>query len=341
MCIITDCHNKDKYGEYCSKHKRNYLVADDIIILERFTNKSSDYLKNDIIKTLQKTIRNYKVDKTKKKQYFFDELKIHYQGLKNYSHNDIDKIKLIQRIYKENKREKLNKLRGEGYKNKDISNNDTDFFTYETRDEIDDKYYFSYKDDKGFIWFFDIRSFNKLNELNQPNPYTMNKIPDEIIEKSKILTNLLNLGKKDEVVDKALLQTSRKQIIKQKCIDLFCDIETSTMYCHPEWFLLLNIPNLKKLYRNLEDLWNYRLQLTNDVKSRICPPNGLAFTFRVSDVNRISDGWELRNLILNETLKFQNATTLEDKKMGYTYFIIGLGSVSRSCYECHQWLINI
>ena len=84
MCIITDCHNKDKYGEYCSKHKRNYLVADDIIILERFTNKSSDYLKNDIIKTLQKTIRNYKVDKTKKKQYFFDELKIHYQGLKNY-----------------------------------------------------------------------------------------------------------------------------------------------------------------------------------------------------------------------------------------------------------------
>ena len=50
------------------------------------------------------------------------------------------------------------------------------------------------------------------------------------------------------------------------------------MYCHPEWFLHLTINYLKRLYRNLEDLWNYRLQLTNDVKSRICPPNGLAFT---------------------------------------------------------------
>ena len=58
----------------------------------------------------------------------------------------------------------------------------------------------------------------------------------------------------------------------------------------------------------------------------------------VNDVNRITDGWELRNLILNEVLKFQNATTLEDKKMGYTYFIIGLGSVSRNCYGRHTWL---
>jgi hypothetical protein len=341
MCIITECQNKAKYGEYCTKHKRNYLVSDNIIIRERFTNKSGDYLKNDIIKTLQTSIKNYKIDKTKKKLYFFEELKTHYQGLKNYGNNEIEMIKRIQSIYRKHTNEKRNKLRGEGFKNKDTSNNDTDFFTYETMNEIDDKYYFSYKDDKGFIWFFDIRSFNKLIELNQPNPYTMNKIPTEIIEKSKVLTNLLNLGKKDEVVDIKLLQTSRKQIIKQKCIDLFCDIETTTMYCHPEWFLLLNIHNLKKLYKNLEDLWNYRLQLTNDVKSRICPPNGLAFTFRVSDLNRISDGQELRNIILNEIIKFQNATTLEDKKMGYTYFIIGLGSVSRSCYECHSWLMNI
>ena len=151
-----------------------------------------------------------------------------------------------------------------------------DFFTYETRMKLK-KYYFSYKDDKGFIWFFDIRSFNKLIEHNQPNPYTMVKIPSKIIEKAKLLSKKINLGKKDEVINQTQLKLSRKQIIKQKCIDLFCDIETTTMYCHPEWFLLLNIHYLKKLYRNLEDLWNYRLQLTNEVKSRICPPNGLTY----------------------------------------------------------------
>ena len=341
MCIITDCQNKAKYGEYCTKHKRNYLVSENIIIRERFTNKSSDYLKNHIIQTLKKSIRNYKLIKNKKKEVFFQELKTYYQKLQTYGNDDINKIKILQLIYRYYKSIKVNKLRGEGFLNKEKSNNETDFFTYETRDEIKDKYYFSYKDEKGFIWFFDIRSFNKLIEFNQPNPYTMNKIPNKSIEKSKVLTNILNLSVKDEVVDKKLLQTSRKQIIKQKCIDLFCDIETTTMYCHPEWFLLLNLQYLKKLYRNLEDLWNYRLQLTNDVKSRICPPNGLAFTMRVSDINRISDGPELRNIILNEILKFKNASTVEDKKMGYTYFIIGLGSVSRSCYECHSWLMNI
>tara|TARA_Y100001958_G_C21185227_1_gene514427 strand:+ start:127 stop:1143 length:1017 start_codon:yes stop_codon:yes gene_type:complete len=338
MCIINECHNKDKYGEYCTKHKRIYLVSNGIILYERFTDKQSDYLKNDIIKSIKHIDKNYKLDKSKKKDILFQELQKYYHDFKKY---DINKIIKIQRFYKDYQSNKLVKLRGEGFLNKKSANNDTDFFTYETYDEINDKYYFSYKDDKKFIWFFDIRSFNKLVELNQPNPYTMNIIPKDIIEKSKKLTKILNLGNKDEVVDKQLIQVSRKQLIKQKCIDLCCDIETSTMYCHPEWFLLLNIPYLKKLYRNLEDLWNYRLQLTNDVKSRICPPNGLAFTTRVSDVNRITDGWELRNLILNEILKFQNAQSIEDKKMGYTYFIIGLGSVSRSCYECHTWLMNI
>ena len=341
MCIINDCHNKDKYGGYCTKHKRNYLVSDDIIILERFTNKQSDYLKNDIIKTLKKVVRDYKINKSQKKETYFQELKTYYQQLQTYGNEDINKIKKIQFIYRYYKSEKFIKLRGEAFINKEKSNNDTDFFTYETRYEINDKYYFSYKDDKGFIWFFDIRSFNKLLEFNQPNPYTMNKIPEKTIQKSKLLTSLLKLGIKDEVVDKKLLQTSRKQIIKQKCIDLFCDIETSTMYCHPEWFLLLNLVNLKKLYRSLEDLWNYRLQLTNEVKSRICPPNGLAFAMRMSNVNRINDVYELRNIILNEIIKFQSASSLEDKKMGYTYFIIGLGSVSRSCYLCHSWLLNI
>ena len=45
MCIVNNCNNKDKYGEYCYKHRREYLVDKDTnrIILERWTNKCSDY----------------------------------------------------------------------------------------------------------------------------------------------------------------------------------------------------------------------------------------------------------------------------------------------------------
>ena len=340
MCIFTNCHNKDKYGEYCYKHRREYLVDKDTnrIILERWTNKCSDYLKEDILTTLNH-LGSFPNKLPKKDLFILLVDKIN--PLQTYSEKDIQKIVLIQTLVRNKHTEKLNKLRGEGFSNKSLSNNDSDFFTYDSRDEIDEKYYFSYKDEKGFIWFFDIRSFNKLVELKQSNPYTMLPIPKNVIQRAKDLTQLLHLNHNDDLVDHKQLQISRRQMIKQKCIDLFSDIDNSGYYCQPIWFLSLNLNLLKRLYRNLEDLWNYRLQITPEVKSRICPPNGLVFTTRVSDVNHYTNRDELRNLLLNDIMKFQNAVSFEDKKLGYMYFIIGLGTVSRPCVETHQWLMYV
>ena len=56
MCEFTEnnikCSKKNKYGDYCCKHKRNHLIQNDFIIFNNFTNKPSDYLKDDIVKTL-------------------------------------------------------------------------------------------------------------------------------------------------------------------------------------------------------------------------------------------------------------------------------------------------
>lgn len=330
MCL--KCDNKNKYGDYCYKHRKNFLCnKDDIIIPENFTNKESDYLKKDIIVTLKKYNTQFK---TKSKHDLFIILSKIYLNLKDYQKN-INKIIYIQNEYRNLKNKKKNILRGEGYNNKKECNNETDFFTYETYDEINDKYFFSYKDDQNIIWFFDIRSFNKLIEMNQPNPYTMKDIPSKVIENSKILTELLKLDKRDELIDKTALKLSRKEIIKQKCIDFFSEISQCGWDCQPEWFLNLNTFLLKKLYRNLEDLWNYRLQLTNEMKIRICPPNGIIFNIPVSQVNNINSSTTLKEIIINESIKFNNATNIEDRKLGYIYFLIGLGIVSRECYESH------
>jgi len=355
MCILDGCNSKEKYGEYCYKHRRNYLIDSNshqskTIIVDRWTNRCSDYLKKDIIDNLcdpwyfltEGTVSDDGIilaEKSKKELFLLLTNKIN--SLKKYNEKDIQRIIQIQTKIKNKGNNKIHHLRGEGFFNKSISNNDTDFFTYDSRDEINDKYYFSYKDEKGFLWFFDIRSFNKLVELKQPNPYTMLPIPKEVIKRAKNLTKLLKLNQSDELVDHKQIQLSRRQIVKQKTIDLFCDIDTSGYYCQPEWFLSLNLQLLKKLYRNLEDLWNYRLQITPEVKSRICPPNGLVFTTRVSDVNHYTNRDELRDLLLNDILKFQNAISFEDKKLGYMYFIIGLGTVSRPCCETHQWLMYV
>ena len=52
------------------------------------------------------------------------------------------KIKIIQGNFKNKKKVKNIKLRGEAFINRKICNNDTDFFSYETINEIDDNYFF-------------------------------------------------------------------------------------------------------------------------------------------------------------------------------------------------------
>ena len=57
MCILDGCNYKEKYGEYCYKHRRNYLIDSSkhpskTIIVNRWTNKCSDYLKKDILDNL-------------------------------------------------------------------------------------------------------------------------------------------------------------------------------------------------------------------------------------------------------------------------------------------------
>ncbi len=341
MCIFDGCNSKNKYGEYCYKHRSNYLCKDKCIIIENFTNKESDYLKNDIINTILKIDPKTPTITSKSKKDLFKMLSNIVDGFKKYETKDIDIIVKLQKKIKERIDNQLNILRGPGFKNHKICNNDTDFYSYDSIDDINQKYFYSYKDVSDFVWFFDIRSLNKLIEMKQPNPYTMNDLPSHVLEEVNKLNERLKLNQSDELIDTKNIKKTRKQIIKQKTIDLFADIDGTGYYCQPEWYLNLPRNYLKRLYKNMEDLWNYRLQLTNEVKSEICPPNGLNFTTRVSDVMRYNSKEDLQELILNDIIKFTNATSEENKKLGYMYFIVGLGSVSRNCLETHQWLAYI
>ena len=330
----VNCQNKKKYGNYCSKHKRFHLIENNTISYENFTNKSSDYLKKDIINTLISLGKQ--VNKNDKKDILYQELIKSFNILNKYSKDTKSILKLQKHIKKKNN---INTLKGIGYFNKNNCNNREDFFSFEDIDEIDDRYFFSYQDKNKFIWFFDIRSFNKLIELDQGNPYTRDTIPSPVIKRAKKLTEKLKLNENDNQVDLNAINQTKEQIVKQKTVDLFASIEQSGYECNIVWFLNLNRELLKKLYRNLEDLWNYRLSLTRELKIRIAPPNGNVFTTRVSDVNRISNKQDIQSIILNEVSKFNDAINDSDKKLGYMYFLIGLGMVSQECYLAHQWLM--
>ena len=52
-------------------------------------------------------------------------------------------------------------------------------------------------------------------------------------------------------------------MLLNKKLLIYSYIEQSGYTCQIEWFTNLSIRRLKKLYKQLEDIWNYRSQLSN------------------------------------------------------------------------------
>ena len=342
MCEFSEnnnkCCKKNMYGQYCNKHKRNYLIENDLIIMDRFTNKACDYLKKDILNTIN-YLDNKKYNKSLKKDVIYNILLDKYNKVKYYN-NNLRNIKTIQYRYKY-KYNKFNKLlRGVGFIDRTKCNNQEDFFTYETVDEIDDKYFFSYKDDKNIVWFFDIRSLKKLIELDQPNPYTMVLFDTITLIKANKLIEYLNnkkitLNFKDEMKE---LKKDKKAILKQKMVDLSAVIERLGYSFNLEWFKTLHSAQLRHLYRLLEDIWNYKTQLYQSMKEKICPPNGIIFNKSQHEI-RNSNRDAMREIIINDVMKFNNAEEDSDKKLGFMYFLIGLGKVCPAVCNVHEWIL--
>lgn len=353
MCKNEGCPikaNNKKYGSYCSSHKSKYLLHDGLILHSRFTGRSSDYLKTDVINTLSFLSPTKGWGKVKK-EYLFNTLKDYFEinipsssyenkVLKNIKYLEEENLEKIKNLQIKSRKNKDVKLRGIGYIDKSKCNNDTDFFTYDKIDEIEDKYFFSYKDNNSFIWFFDIRSFNRLIEMGQSNPYTRDDIPLDVIEKSKKLSKIMRLTDEDNLIDNQEIILTKRQILKQKTIDVFSQMEQYGFGCNIDWFLNLHARKLKNLYRSMEDIWNYRLNLAPEMKSSISPPNGIVFNIPVTQIMNNYNVESLQEIILNEVSKFNNAINEECKKLGYMYFLLGLGTVSAECYHSHQWLMH-
>ena len=122
-------------------------------------------------------------------------------------------------------------------------------------------------------------------------------------------------------------------------VDLFSFIEQSGYTCQIEWFTSLSLRRLKELYKQLEDIWNYRSQLSEDMKRNICPPNADIFKTPLIDVMNYNIKEDIQELILHEVMKFTQANTDSDRKLGFMYFLIAFGIVSHPCYLAHiEWL---
>ena len=181
----------------------------------------------------------------------------------------------IQTLYRGYLQRRLNKLKGRSLFKREIATNSEDFISLDPITTINPINYFSY-DVKNHNYGFEISAIYNLILKNNvvSNPYNREILSNqtifhvkEIIRISKILKHKLILNINNEIVNND----------KFKIIEIFHIIDSFGNLSNYTWFYSLSKMRLMRLYRELYDIWHYRVQLSDETKKMICHPTGKPF----------------------------------------------------------------
>ena len=220
ICKCQECPliSKKQYSNYCWKHRKSHLLINGMININCFTCIEKDYTKPEIIKFYWHNLKKPKERKTK-----LDKTKC-FQSIQRYhlfiNSSKEDKLKRIQSSFRNYLIRRKVKNHGIGILDRNLCNNNEDFYTYENTEDIETKYFYSYIDKNKKIWAFDIRSLYKLINMNYDNPYTTEKIPENIKKDIIKFIHKLEVSNQSIIINDSIIQ-DRESIIKQKYVDFF------------------------------------------------------------------------------------------------------------------------
>lgn len=347
--LYEQCTNKRNNGNFCGKHfkGKDKLLIDEplpqeyskIISLEKFIQNKNTLNKATLLELFNTQVY-YKLELMRGKDNMVNNIRKYFLLLEDFSTNEkLEKIKKIQYVIKKYIQDKEKKLKGPAFLNRSICNNTDDFLTFEEVKNIPDKYFFSFRDKDNFVYGFDIRSFKKLIDSKIDNPYNRNKIPKQAITNLRILLKNPKY-KLQEIQDNNI---TKEQKMNQMVLSVFQKIDELETYAggtNIDWFLNLSSNQLKLYYKTLEDIWNYRSELTHYRKNEIVP-NKKMFPLSVHSYYNIVDKKKLRKIALHEMDKLiSSSEKREDRILGSYYILIGLVEVSQDVANALPWLVQ-
>ena len=236
----------------------------------------------------------------------------------------------IQKVFRGHLQRVFNStLHGPAYANRQLCVNQTDFLTMEEMASIPARQFFSYKDVDGFIYGFDIISLYNLllvTGSKKQNPYNRNTFPEEV---TKNLGRLIQLGRilnseiETEIKDEPLEITSEKNL-ELRVLGVFQNMNILGNYSEPTWFMDLDRVKLMKFVREMFDIWNYRLQITPQMKCTICPPHGNPFrNVHLQDLRELSNIDAVREKVIEVVECLVNTGIDHDSKCLGAYYVLG------------------
>jgi hypothetical protein len=253
----------------------------------------------------------------------------------------------IQKIFRGRIQRLYNKLHGPAYLNRALCTNNTDFFTIENLSDLSNSYFFSYKDNDNFIYGFDVISLHNLilkSDKPVKNPYNRNNIPEVEVANFK---RMMNISKALKIhvnlqIQQDTTHFSQKKILELRALELFQTINYLGNYSNAEWLLSLTHQNLIKFMRELMDIWNYRIGLSNQVKCNIYPPHGDIFrniNYSYLHINQELD--MIKKSVLTILERFVNSGIDQDSKALGSYYVLGaLTLVNESAADALPWLFQ-
>jgi len=344
-------NENNEINDYINKINNNILSK------VRFPNRNQKISDDNVIITIDEYFKllhfNYNVSQLKilAKHY---QLKI--SGNKNELLNRIycflylsNIIIKIQKILRGHLLRKYINCHGPAFYNKSLCINENDFLTMEKVNTIKNSQFFSYKDEYGFIYGFDIMSFYNLIQKNKivKNPYNSNIIDNEIIEKFKNLIILSKIFKDDIIIEIEPLTNkdiSENKSIELRALTLFQTIDSLGNYSNVNWFYSLSKLQLYRLVRELIDIWNYRTPLTIETRKEICPPHGNPFiNVSLGQLNSYvyqeNGDIKLKQSILEILENFVNKGINKDSQCLGAYYVLGaLTIVNEEVAQALPWL---
>lgn len=317
--LSKQCKNGQKTGNFCNIHYKKYLNGDIKSIYDNIDKKTANKIK------------------LKKKHTIVFKRPSYKQDLDIYTSN-LDKILKLQRL-----------ARGFIVRNNVINRglscytrknvyNDTDFLSFDSIDDISLNDYYSFKDEDGCTWMFKLSTFKELLKNSDINPYNNKKIDSDVISKFNKFIEKIERYKKIEINEIKIEDPHLK--LQQRCVSIFQIMDRLKQYTQCEWFLDLNLVQLKDLYKQMEDLWNYRANLTAENKKSYVK-SGKLFDIKFSIIDKITDKIKLSNILLDnfESL-ITEGKTISDRTTGALWVLSGLTIVSNGARDALPWLFQ-
>lgn len=249
----------------------------------------------------------------------------------------------IQQLFRGHCVRRFFALHGPALHQRQLCTNSMDFFTMEDMTDVSPCQFVSFRDMEGFVYGFDLLSLYNLflrTTTEVKNPFSQKPMP---LAMKRDMETILRLGRVlhipilTEIAD-VMKEVSEKKSVELQTLALFQQIDALGNYSNAQWFLKLGYNSLIRFIRELRDIWEYRANLSWNMKQAICPPSGNPFS-EFPNIVALQSMDELRKPILRVMEKMVISGTDKDSQSLGAYYVLGaMTLVSKEAAVAIPWL---